>query len=71
MKKRNPLLTTLFWILISLLTLFPIYWLFVISVKPAVQLFSTPDILVSNPYWGNYVEVLGNRLIEATWSIHW
>ena len=65
MKKRNPLLTTLFWILISLLTLFPIYWLFVISVKPAVQLFSTPDILVSNPYWGNYVEVLGNRLIRS------
>lgn len=65
MKKRNPLLTTLFWILISLLTLFPIYWLFVISVKPAVQLFSTPDILVSNPYWGNYTEVLGNRLLRS------
>lgn len=64
MKKRNPILTILFWSLVSFLTLFPIYWLFVISVKPVVQLFSTPDIFLTEFYWGNYTKVLGDRLIR-------
>ena len=38
-RKGNPWLAVLFWTLLSFLTLFPIYWLFVISVKPAVELF--------------------------------
>ena len=43
----------LFWLIISFLTLFPIYWLFVISVKPAVDLFSTPEIFLTKIYWQN------------------
>lgn len=65
MKKKSPILGIVFWILVSIVTLFPIYWLFVISVKPAVQLFSTPDVILSDPYWGNYVKVLGDRLIRS------
>ena len=53
MKRKNPLIGIIFWVIVSFLTLFPIYWLFVISVKPAVQLFSTPDLFVSDPFWGN------------------
>ena len=65
MKKGNPWLRTLFWIFISFLTLFPIYWLFVISVKPAVDLFSTPDILIKSFYWQNYIDVLNDRTLRG------
>ena len=64
MKKKNPWLFVLFWILISFLTLFPIYWLFVISMKPAVQLFSTPDILLRQLYWDNYIDALNDRTLR-------
>ncbi len=58
MQRSNPLLMTLFWILLSLATLFPVYWLFVISVKPSVDLFTTPSIILDNIYWKNYAKVL-------------
>jgi ABC-type glycerol-3-phosphate transport system permease component len=65
MKKKNPWLYILFWILISFLTLFPIYWLFVISVKPAVELFSTPEVILKEVYWQNYVDVLNDRTLRG------
>ena len=58
MQKNHPVLMALFWLLLSLTTLFPIYWLFVISVKPAVELFSTPSLILDSPYWANYAKVL-------------
>lgn len=65
MRKQNPLVGIVFWTLVSFLTLFPIYWLFVISVKPAVQLFSTPGVWLTDPYWGNYAKVWGDRLLRS------
>ena len=65
MRKQSPVIGVIFWTLVSVLTLFPIYWLFVISVKPAVQLFSTPDVILSDPYWGNYAKVWGDRLLRS------
>lgn len=65
MKRRNPWLATLFWVFISFLTLFPIYWLFVVSVKPAVDLFSTPDVILTKFYWQNYIDVLNNRTLRG------
>lgn len=65
MKRRNPWLSTLFWVFVSFLTLFPIYWLFVVSVKPAVDLFSTPDVILTKFYWQNYIDVLNNRTLRG------
>ncbi|MEI2383562.1 MULTISPECIES: carbohydrate ABC transporter permease [Breoghania] len=65
MKRRHPWLYLLFWIAVSFLTLFPIYWLFVISVKPAVDLFSTPDIILKSFYWQNYIDVLNDRTLRG------
>ncbi|SIS94006.1 carbohydrate ABC transporter permease [Paracoccus saliphilus] len=65
MRKGNRWLPVLFWTLISFLTLFPIYWLFVISVKPAVELFSTPSVILSDVYWQNYLDVLGDRTLRG------
>ena len=43
-RTSNPWLNVLLWIVAQpSSTLFPIYWLFVISVKPAVDLFTTPE----------------------------
>ncbi|MCB1498745.1 MAG: carbohydrate ABC transporter permease [Bauldia sp.] len=65
MKRRNPWISITVWTAISFLTLFPIYWLFVISVKPAVDLFSTPELLLKSFYWDNYTEVLNNPTLRG------
>ncbi|AXQ95549.1 carbohydrate ABC transporter permease [Cereibacter azotoformans] len=65
MQRGNPWLYMLFWVFVSFLTLFPIYWLFVISVKPAVDLFSTPEILLKDIYWQNYIDVLNDRTLRS------
>ena len=65
MKKLRPWLMILFWCFASFLTLVPIYWLFVVSVKPAVELFSTPDIILTKFYWQNYIDVLNDRTLRS------
>jgi glycerol transport system permease protein len=65
MRQSSPVLYLLFWIFLSLLTLFPIYWLFVISVKPAVDLFTTPSLFLDTVYWKNYINVLSNETLRG------
>ncbi|MCK5932440.1 carbohydrate ABC transporter membrane protein 2, CUT1 family [Fulvimarina manganoxydans] len=65
MKRQRTWLYLLFWIAISFLTLFPIYWLFVISVKPAVELFSTPEIILTKFYWQNYIDVINDETLRG------
>ena len=64
MRPSNPWLNVLLWIALSFATLFPIYWLFVISVKPAVDLFTTPSAILDTLYWDNYANVLGNETLR-------
>ncbi|MFO1210643.1 MAG: carbohydrate ABC transporter permease [Amaricoccus sp.] len=64
MAQGNRWLYLALWIVLSLATLFPIYWLFVISVKPAVDLFTTPDIVLHSLYWKNYVDVLHDETLR-------
>lgn len=65
MKTHNPWLSVIMWTAISFVTLFPIYWLFVISVKPAVDLFSTPEIILKSLYWKNYVDALNDATLRG------
>jgi ABC-type glycerol-3-phosphate transport system permease component len=65
MRRQRTWLVLLFWIFVSFLTLFPIYWLFVISVKPAVDLFTTPEVILKSVYWQNYVDVLNDRTLRG------
>ena len=65
MRADRPYLTLLLWLLLSLFTLFPIYWLFVISVKPAVQLFTTPSVFLDTVYWNNYAEVFQDETLRG------
>ena len=64
-RRKKSWLYVLFWIFISFATLFPIYWLFVISVKPAVDLFTTPELFLSSVYWQNYLDVLNDRTLRS------
>jgi ABC-type glycerol-3-phosphate transport system permease component len=64
MRRRRTWLTLAFWIFVSFLTLFPIYWLFVISVKPAVDLFTTPEVILRTAYWDNYIDVLNDSTLR-------
>jgi len=65
MRADRPYLTLLLWLILSLFTLFPIYWLFVISVKPAVQLFTTPSVFLDTVYWNNYAEVFQDETLRG------
>ncbi|NDW04110.1 carbohydrate ABC transporter permease [Jiella pacifica] len=65
MRRQRTWLYLLFWTVVSFFTLFPIYWLFVISVKPAVELFSTPEVILSSVYWKNYVDVLNDETLRG------
>ena len=64
MRPSNPWLNVLLWVLLSFATLFPIYWLFVISVKPAVDLFTTPEVILRSFFWKNYVDVLHDETLR-------
>lgn len=72
--KRSGYFATLAWIVISLITLLPIWWMFVVSMRPRVQLYSK-SFLIDRLYWDNYRAVLDdptflkyltNSLIVAT-----
>jgi multiple sugar transport system permease protein len=64
MKNRNPWVAIVLWTLMSFATLFPIYWLFVISVKPAVDLFTTPEVILRSIYWQNYIDIFGDETLR-------
>jgi ABC-type glycerol-3-phosphate transport system permease component len=53
------------WTLLSIFTLFPIYWLFVISVKPSIDLFTTPSVLLTSVDWDNYMKVLNSETLRG------
>ncbi len=65
MKPRSPWPAVLMWTLLSFFTLFPIYWLFVISVKPSIELFSTPSLLLTSINWDNYVNFLQSETLRG------
>jgi glycerol transport system permease protein len=52
------------WIVMTLITLIPIYWMFVISARSRVQLFSRPSFIISSFYQNNYIEPLTNPTFQ-------
>jgi ABC-type glycerol-3-phosphate transport system permease component len=55
----------LFWIGASLVTLFPIYWMFVISAKSRADLFGIPSFLLTSFYTDNYISTLTNTAFQG------
>jgi multiple sugar transport system permease protein len=58
MRKPRRLVNFLFWCGASFITLFPIYWMFVISAKSRADLFGRPSLLIDSLYWDNYITTL-------------
>jgi ABC-type glycerol-3-phosphate transport system permease component len=65
MQKQRPGLSLVFWLLASFVTLFPIYWMFVISSKARVDLFGMPSVLLTTFYPDNYVNALTNTTFQG------
>jgi len=53
-----------FWLFASLVTLFPIYWMFVVSAKSRVELFGKPNFIVTSFFWQNYTDTLTNPAFQ-------
>jgi multiple sugar transport system permease protein len=64
MRKPRRLATFLFWCGASFITLFPIYWMFVISAKSRAELFGRPSLLIDSLYWDNYLATLSNPVFR-------
>jgi multiple sugar transport system permease protein len=54
----KTIIVVLILVVVLLWTLFPIYYLFITSVKPAKQLFETPPRLVTTPTLSTYQDIL-------------
>jgi glycerol transport system permease protein len=52
------------WLLLSLVTLVPIYWMFLVSGKSRVELFGRPSFLIDSFYTANYANVIGNPAFQ-------
>lgn len=63
---QSRLLTLLFWLAMSALTLLPVWWMFLVSVRSRADLFGTPSFLldVSAMTWDNYAAVLANPTFQ-------
>ena len=60
MFKKRTGLTITFWLFASLITLFPIYWMFLISAKSRAELFGIPSLWMTSFYAENYLRVLSD-----------
>ncbi len=58
MRRQRPWLSIAFWAVASLVTLFPIYWMFVVSAKSRVELFGKPTFIIRSFFSENYTHTL-------------
>ncbi|MYE25665.1 MAG: carbohydrate ABC transporter permease [Chloroflexi bacterium] len=58
------LLTYGLWIFMTLLTLIPIWWMFVVSMRSRVELFSRPNLAISRLFLENYSNVLTDSAFQ-------
>ena len=65
MRRERPWLTFLFWCVASLVTLFPIYWMFVVSAKSRVELFGRPTFIIRSFFSENYTNTLTDPTFQG------
>lgn len=64
MHRKRPLLSITFWILSSLVTLAPIYWMFSVSAKSRVELFGSPSLIPKGFFKDNYLNVMSDPAFQ-------
>ena len=57
-----------FWVFMTLLTLIPIWWMFVVSMRSRVELFARPNLAISRIFLENYSNVLGDSSFQRYMS---
>jgi multiple sugar transport system permease protein len=65
MRRQRPWLSIVFWAVASLVTLFPIYWMFVVSAKSRVELFGKPTFIIRTFFSENYTNTLTNPSFQG------
>ena len=65
MRRQRPWLSITFWVVASLVTLFPIYWMFVVSAKSRVELFGKPTFIIRSFFSENYTNTLTNPSFQG------
>ncbi len=66
MRRRSETLVNLaIWIVITFLTLIPIYWMFLVSGKSRVELFSRPSFVIKSFFEENYIAILENEVFRG------
>ena len=53
-----------FWVFMTMLTLIPIWWMFVVSMRSRVELFGRPNLTLSRFFTENYVNVLTDSTFQ-------
>jgi len=53
-----------FWLFMTLLTLLPIWWMFVVSMRSRVELFGRPNLAISRIFDENYINVLTDSAFQ-------
>jgi len=53
------------WIVASLITLIPIYWMLVVSARSRVELFDTPTLVIKSFFVENYTNVINNPVFRG------
>ncbi|MCY4146540.1 MAG: carbohydrate ABC transporter permease [Chloroflexi bacterium] len=56
--------TYVFWVFMTLLTLIPIWWMFVVSMRTRVELFGRPNLMLNRLYLENYSNVLTDSAFQ-------
>src|SRR5688572_4219418 len=64
MRGHSRWVQLVFWLFASLITLFPIYWMFVVSAKSRVELFGAPNFIIRSFYLQNYTDTLTNPAFQ-------
>ena len=53
------------WIISSLITIIPIYWMIIVSARSRVELFDRPDLIIKSFYAPNYTDVITNETFRG------
>jgi ABC-type glycerol-3-phosphate transport system permease component len=64
MQTQSRFTQLVFWLFASVVTLLPIYWMFVVSAKSRVELFGKPNFIITSFFWQNYTDTLTNPAFQ-------
>jgi len=64
LKRHRWAVSLVFWIAASVVTLFPIYWMFVVSARSRVELFGKPTFFIRKFFTENYTNALNDASFQ-------